>query len=216
MSDEEKAKKKAPEAKEETKDERPLCVLCNQHVNPEILEDQDVKLKVKIPRSKWNLITAKQAAINRCDVAAEEVKVKIMEMTNKLARAHGITFMVGLGIEVEPPKGEDEVNNQWGFYTQDAVTQKKYYLGKKIDPEEQKILGDLWWDFGSKIEDTNRASLENFKTMVDVAEMMGWGFRPIRVDQGHFIADSRIKEMEKAAEERGKKKAEEEYKKKQG
>lgn len=197
----------------ETKDDRPTCLLCGQHVDKEVLEKQKVEVHLPIPKGQWALLTAKQAAINDCDVESEKVKLQVMKRTNEFAKAHRIGFMVGLGIEIEPPRtyGEEEgdpmtgPDHQYEFFHIDTVTGKKYYLGVKLDDKEQGVIYDLWWEYSAKNELSQEASMDYFETMTEVAKALGWGFRPLRVDQGKFVAASWIDEQVKNAREEGKK-----------
>jgi len=221
-----KAKGKEPEGEtKDPEDKRDPCIYCGQKIDPVVMEQQQIKTKMPLPKRQWALIVAEQANINDCDVAAERIKLKIMKKTNEFARAHRIGFLMGLGVEVEPPikdeDGKKGVNHQWEFFYVDPVVQtKKHYLDVNLTKTEEDVIRDLWWDYSSELEKTQEASMEYFAVLTEVAKSCSWGFRPLRVDQGHFISQSaveeRVKEAVKKAEEKAKKEYEEKEKKKQG
>lgn len=195
---------KADEAKETT-DDRPNCKLCGQKYDIDkapMMED-----KVPIPAALAKLISSEQAAADEKIADVERARQKRTKLIRAFAKSMGQRFRMSLDVE-EDPRNDKHMNELFFYDPTDIDRKSKIYLGVKITKDQQEELSDASWEMGDAIQALEEADNSYKEVLRNIANELGWSYRPLMLDKGNFIAPDLLDNVRKQTEEKVKKEQE--------
>jgi len=198
------AEKKEEAAKAaETKDDRPLCPFCAQHYDVD--KAPTVKTTQPLPAVKVKQLSKKQAVVDDWIATVQDLGDKKRDLVNRIAKAHGLEYMNGLGVENDP-REEQHLGELFIFAPEDATGKTKVHLKFKATKDEIAELKAISWELEAAISKMQKANLALNKCLTGIANDLEWIHRPVLQDgKGNLIAQSWVEEQIKNAREEGKK-----------
>lgn len=209
MVDENKKEEAAKAA--ETKDDRPLCPFCAQHYDVD--KAPAVKTTQPIPAAKAKQLSKKQVVVDDYIATVQDLGDKKRDLVNRIAKAHGLEYMMNLGVENDPRETE-RLGELFLFAPEDTTGKTKVYLKFKATKDELAELKALSWELETAISKMQKANLALNKCLMGVANELEWIHRPIVQDgKGNLIAQSWVEQQIKDTAERVRKELQEKAKK---